>query len=355
MIRMRSTILVLLAAACQAPPGGDGWFALDVGAAAGVAFEDASGAGETVFAVGARGDRGAVLMTDGTSWRAIDTDELPPLARVFAAAPDELWVVAGYDGIAPERPGHWIWRWNGAGWSPVDTPVAITSAADVWGTGPDDVWVAAEAASAPYAVVLHRDRGAWTVHDELIDLIEPDELCDGMVGLGLTSGCTAGDEVWVSGVAGCFSHGGVSLRFDGSEWKKYNLNRFDGDYAEAMEIACSEGGAWSIGQNLDAAVIAEWRTYAWLEPVLVPLGEDRWFGGLWGGPDNGWVVGREGGTLQAWRLSGDKGTATLPASRAVSADSAVPTGGLTAVWQTPAGRVLAFGSDGTILERPEAP
>ena len=114
-------------------------------------------------------------------------------------------------------------------------------------------------------------------------------------------GCTAGDEVWVAGVTGCFSHGGVSLRFDGSEWTKHNLNRFEGDYAEIDGDRLLRGRrVWSIGQNLDAAVIAEWRTFAWLEPVRVPLGEDRWFGGLWGGRDNGWVVGREGGTLQAW-------------------------------------------------------
>ena len=346
--------MVLVVSLGCGDPAGD-WAVVDVPEAAGIHVEDASGVGEVVWAVGHRDPaRGAVLVVEGDTWIAMDTPDLPPLARVFAASEDEVWAAAYQDlDPAPEDPYPPLWRWDGAAWTAVEPAPGIASVKDVWGTGPDDVWIAARVEELRAPRVFHWDGDGWTAHDELAALGGHDPEWERFV--NLRSGCRLDTgEVWVAAsVNDTLAISGHTFHFDGSSWTLQPWLEDASDYNAPDQLACAGDEMWAIGSvDGEGGAITRRDGDRWTR--MNEARPDAWFGGSWAGADALWVVGEsrtaEGDQprAQIWRADGTGTTAVAE----IPVDPTDRRGlALRAVWQTDTGRTLAFGDDGLVLER----
>lgn len=90
------------------------------------------------------GKQGTIMHFDGTAWSLSQDGTGAPLHSVYAADPNDAWLLAA--GL--------IHRWNGAAWSPVNN-VGNDSLGVIWGTAANDVW-------AFGATAFHWDGSSWT-------------------------------------------------------------------------------------------------------------------------------------------------------------------------------------------------
>ena len=176
-----------------------------------------------VFAVGR-----AIYHYDGYVWSAMDTGTLTSASDVWGSAPDNVFVV-GVDGIH---------RYDGSTWSqePTGMPTEPTLYA-IWGSSINDIFAVGEA-----GVILRYDGSLWSqmaagVSDPFYGVggsSSNNVFAVGYMGLlyhfdGVTwspmvSGTTQPlYDVWASSPTDVFAIGGVTLRYDGTVWTVMDL------------------------------------------------------------------------------------------------------------------------------------
>jgi hypothetical protein len=193
---------------------------------------------------------------DGTRWTEIP---LPSslhsvgmaLWGVASVAPDDAWAVGGDDfepTNAPPTPV--VLHWDGSRWSVVDVPVPAGSrfvGRSVVAGGPDDVWVAADAAGSDAlttaGLVLHWDGSTWTpaelpslkgsvIHIESVDERSP-------------------NDVWSAGSAfDPRSQRSVAVveHFDGTGWRAIPFaGRPPGSEGRVVSIRAIGDEIWAVG------------------------------------------------------------------------------------------------------------
>jgi hypothetical protein len=229
----------------------------------------------------ASGAGGAILYWNGSGWNATTpyVDRTYTLEDIAMASPGNGWAV-GQQSNAPL-----LMRWDGAAWSPVDSPASqrlraidLISADDGWAVG-------------DYGTILHWDGQAWS------QVASPTGAS--MHGIDMLS---ATDGWIVSGYPGIFLH------WDGSAWSQVG----DQTYHHLYDIdMLSAVDGWAVGEG----DIWHWDGLAWqpmqgtdvLYDIDMLTPTDGWVGGgyYWG--EEGWetVLGRWNGA--SWSLDQDWG------------------------------------------------
>lgn len=177
--------------------------------------------------VWAVGGGGTILRFDGTSWQPMDSDTTEGLNHIFGLAEDDIYAVGDKGTILHYNGTDWetmesgtsnmltsVWgpdpshvfavganetvlHFDGTGWNPIRTPLSDDTLHNVWGTGPDDLYVTSDTGSR----VLHYDGVTW---DETI-----------------LEGAVDTRGVWGEGAGSIFvsdSYSGLYF-FDGSRWE----------------------------------------------------------------------------------------------------------------------------------------
>lgn len=113
-----------------------------------------------VFAVG---DGGTIVHWDGAAWSAMASGTVSDLRGLWGTSATNVYAAGGTQG-APTT----LLRYDGAKWSVVSSPAFVSASSfwDVFGTGPNDVWVVG-ASPAPNGLsrdyVARWNGNAWTV------------------------------------------------------------------------------------------------------------------------------------------------------------------------------------------------
>jgi len=94
------------------------------------------------------------LYYDGDVWSQI-AEASGTYRAVWGSGPDDVYVAGNaYEGDF----GHGrLIRWDGSGWCVVELPEATRSLTSVWGSGPGDVWVGGSSGE-----LFHYDGSQWT-------------------------------------------------------------------------------------------------------------------------------------------------------------------------------------------------
>ncbi len=172
------------------------------------------------------------------------------LTGVWAAALDDLWTVTE-DGAAL--------HWDGASWSAQRWPKA--SLGVVWGTGPQDVWVAG-------SIFAHWDGNAWTTVPSPVPYVAS------IAGTGPS-------DVWAIGYQGSIAH------FDGASWSTMP----SGTYESLGAVwAADPSDAWVVGT---CGTLLHFDGQAWTPAPGAPFaGWDLRH--VWGsGPRDVWMNGQQ--------------------------------------------------------------
>ncbi|MCP4599040.1 MAG: hypothetical protein GY847_00610 [Proteobacteria bacterium] len=143
------------------------------------------------------GESGLILHYDGESWNRIESNTQATLTDIWGAAPDDIWAVGGhneFNGTVLHYDGNeWseivshaeqrlaaVWgssstdiyvvgdadrsallkHWDGNTWESVTLPEDISIGQDIWGDGPDNVFVVA------FGEIVHFDGASWTIIDQ---------------------------------------------------------------------------------------------------------------------------------------------------------------------------------------------
>jgi hypothetical protein len=269
-----------------------------------MAFGGSWGSGpDDVWAVS---DRLGIVHFDGTQW----TDESVGLSSgqgffsIWGSAADDIWAVGGsstqmyhYDGVSWSNaaPGgaitgpygvHDVWgstssdvwavqplgrviRWNGTSWTQVTHGLTTDPLYAVWGSGPNDVFIAGGSSAA---VIIHWDGADWSD-------VSP-------------GGSGSVRELWGSGPDDVYAVGnGIgTIHWDGSTWSSVSTPiaspvSIEGSAANDVWITGGSGG------------IAHWDGSTWTD-VSVTLLPDRSFTSVWLEPGVAdgtvWVFGAAG-------------------------------------------------------------
>lgn len=201
---------------------------------------------------------------DGQSWYPIEGDW--PLYGVGGSGPSDVWAV-GCESPEPGRDLAAVFHWNGTKWSQVilDDDLLQSCPRRVWGSGPDDFWMAG------VGIVAHWDGKAWS----RASLPIQDALFTGLWG-------TSATDVWT--ISGHEREGDVHpWHWDGKSW-----TRFDLDTRRGFEMwGRSPNDYFSGGDSL-----FHWNGNAWLPIRELPFQSP--INAIHGGGSDIWVVGFEG-------------------------------------------------------------
>ncbi len=345
--RLVRVLVAGLLAACG--DGSDGeaggpWTRIEDDALDGINFLEAWGIGEDVWAMGQLFDLpiSVVVHHDGTRWEALagGGDLSGDSRSLWATSADDVWLV---DPSSPRR-------WDGVAWAPLDLIDALGGATgrvvSVWGTAPDDMWISVDLDDGD-DVALRYDGAGWEVMFT-VPIEWEYEYDEPRIG----GGCSVSrDEVWVEAAQGGGSETTRTMfRWDGVDWETHR--------GGGHEPFCAAGQVWVFGRvsDLGGAVASRNDGEGWNR--FVEFDEDSWvgFADLWAGDDgDGWIAGWQSDDeyqewMQIWRISGDEVTPTLDVGSFSGGPEGRWWGDRGAIWQTDSGRVLAFGSDGIVLE-----
>lgn len=245
---------------------------------------------------------------DGTDWtEVVVPEELAPdsdhFLAVWASSATDVWV-------APHAHDRGLLHYDGTAWEFVDFGVAPPAPyEDIWGTGPDDIWV-----TGTYGNVLHYDGASWT---------RP--YSDGAFGRFYGIWGTGDGHVFAAGAS--YEMGANIVEWDGAAWTVHH--RGFGHINDAWSASPTD--VWAVtsgGRSLH---------YDGMEWSYVPTGVQGDLRGVWGaGPGDVRAVGRDG---QIVRNTGAGWTAE---SSGVTTD-------LTDIWGRSATDVWAVGDSGTVL------
>jgi hypothetical protein len=133
-------------------------------------------------------------MVDGKApWRASDPGPFS-FNAVWGSGPNDVWI-AGEEGKLRHSRG---WTEAGAGWEAVPTP-SVATYYGIWGSGPNDVWIVGAA-----GVILHGSPEDGRLRFARVESPTTQNL-HGIWG-------SAPDDIWVVG------DGGTALHYDGQRW-----------------------------------------------------------------------------------------------------------------------------------------
>ena len=277
--------------------------------------------------VWAAGGAGTIVHWDGVRWTATPSGTRVDISRLWGSGSDDVWAVGqtysadvatmGVDTIT--HTAGLVLHWDGHSWSAVSVPTTAYLA-DLWGTGPNDVWAVGNDADS--WVVLRWDGHQWS---ELARL-------DG--GLPISG-------IWGSGPDDVRVYGDLIMyHFDGHAWAKENL----GTIASVTRLGgTGKSDVWAIGNAIgpDFANIAHFDGTTW--DTSSSISTMQLFGVSVRNQNDAWIVGQEGRMLRwdghAWSDAATGPTVGDPATRPA----------LTSVWGSGPGDVWAVGTNGGIL------
>lgn len=286
-----------------------------------------------VFAVGLMG---TILHYDGASWSDVSAPNDVFWSAVWGSGPNDVFVVGHrveYPLLSGRRVeasgwsigtpvGSRILHYDGAAWAEMPHP-EILSLASVWGSGPNDVFVAGAGPwppSSPPTAVLHYNGSEWSAtstgnYRALLDLwgCGPDEVY--VVGgysavlclqkqRQLTSVQSPTTEdlfgVWASDINNVFAVGGQGtiLRYDGAAWSVMDSNTT----TTLRDVRCfGPNDVFAVGKG---GTILHYDGSGWL-PMASPTTSG--LEALWGRtPSDLYAVGDDGILLrsigQSWSL-----------------------------------------------------
>ena len=213
---------------------------------------------------------------DTASGSAADCDLVCEHAPITECGPADGCCPPGCGGVADGDCGE---GWQRA--APPDTPdgAPLAQLYDVWGSGPDDVWVAAALRAgdqASAAAALHWDGAAWTGSH-----VDPD-----LGAFELVSGSGPRDVWFVAGDR-------TIAHFDGSAWTRRDLDLPGHLAVRALHVVPGREGAAFLAYTRDSWTtgVARWQDGAWRDeplPADLPIAV-----GLSGGGDDLWLVGMD--------------------------------------------------------------
>lgn len=243
---------------------------------------------------------------DGAAW-TVASDDTPPVDSLWAASPCEVWAlsfwgpgneVRRFDGTAWRPIGEggprssllsafggssdhdvWVgaigtpffWRWDGAAWSTVTTPL-VGRVSDIAVRSPTEAWAAGRiAATGSTGGLLRWDGAAWSMAVPRVNL----------------------DAVAVTTDGHVFAAGGATLLWgDGASWSVLP----SGTRANLWATwSGAEDDAWAVGDT-----ILHWDGRAWTQ---ASVGADLVFNDVWGcSTTDVWAVGQKGAAT--WPLPG---------------------------------------------------
>ncbi|MEM9191908.1 MAG: hypothetical protein AAGF12_22235 [Myxococcota bacterium] len=206
------------------------------------------------------------------------TEDTGWLLSVWGPSPDDLYAVGGRFSAPSE--GEAV-RFDGTSWTPVDFGMPVPLLNWVYGFGPNDVTVVGDDGA-----VLHWDGARWTRQSA-----PTDEQLWGVWG-------AAPNDLWAVGGRGFPDSEATILRFDGTEWTRFETPMLmrAGVRAFFKVWGTSADNLYIVGQN---GVVLHWNGSELVEE-LVGTAEDLI--SLWGtGPDRIAAVGGRGnGVVATW-------------------------------------------------------
>ncbi|MFE2677300.1 hypothetical protein [Streptomyces hygroscopicus] len=235
----------------------------------------AAAAPDDAWAAGALDDGTSLVLQhwDGKKWRGVGHAAAPQGSLSFvgdiAAFGKSAWLT-GFD-WNPDSGAEvsYLERWTGSRWQRVSLPTAPGGGrvrpSDITGTGPDDVWVSADALTGEVAAPLlyHWDGGGWTVREVPTPGAHP---------TGWTAGHAVatgrGSVYWI----GKTNDAGVpqatmAAHWDGSRWRSLPALPVD----EANAAGADGAGrlwvsGWAPGDR--HSVSARWTGTTWVTETL---------------------------------------------------------------------------------------
>ncbi|MBN1670081.1 MAG: VCBS repeat-containing protein [Kiritimatiellae bacterium] len=274
-----------------------------------------------VYAVGGVSGQGAILHYDGTAWSSMALRTNISLSAVWGTGPANLYAVGSERRESTYVPV--VLRGNGQSWRVQDSPVlegiGTGSFADVWGSGPGDVY--AVGGMAPgygpnRGLICHYDGAGWTVVDR-----------------NRTGWPDWWRAVWGSGPDDVFvvGRGSTVFHYDGAGWAQMTLPAVD-SWDDLADV-------WGTGPN-DVYVIKQYGQTlyhydgtSWKVRSIAPYSPyDGYQFALWGTDGNNLFAGLS-------HFDGSEWTRTLGFARRIYG-----------VWGPNPNTVFAVGESGTILQ-----
>ena len=254
---------------------------------------------QDVFVVGtadtpAGGKHTGLLRADHGRWRLADWRTGFGATDLWAAAPDDLYVVSGEELVR---------RFDGAGWSALPMGFVGIALQGVWGADPAHVFAVGGFATAGGPVVFEGGAGGWSVlafEPEVSDgdllavhgVSVDDVMAVGTGGLAvrrrpgtrtmdvLSTGTTETlRDVWMASATEAFAVGdnGTLLHWDGTAWTAMTAA---GDPWEGVPLlgvwGSSPGNVFAVGSG---ALVLRWDGARWTTSYLDVVGE---LTGIWG-------------------------------------------------------------------------
>lgn len=189
---------------------------------------------------------------DGTTWSRA---ELPGvtwhggIAHVAADAPDNVWAVGGHAGSDPNQTEAHLLRYDGATWAEVPFPPGKgTTITDLAVSG-GHTWLIGHRGSD--VVVQQWDGSAWKQHQPPSECTQRGTSFGGMPTFCNFTGIVAfgPDDVWVAGNAAWPGFKGPLLfHWDGKAWRPVKVGVENADTAFS-EISGTPGDLWAVGHT----------------------------------------------------------------------------------------------------------
>lgn len=282
--------LELIVVSCAGPEavddghadGGDGATASDPSAGDAGGFEDSGAETSTDAQEPACGDaEWCPVKTNQPSWLG--------LTSVWGSGPNDVWIAGAAGSVN---------HWDGTQWRSATAPTSQTLSV-IWGTGPNDIWAVSTADVVLHTTGFKDGEARWSLMTPIADLSVPT-----IGGFLRALWGTSPDDIWTAG----------------DVWVMYRPTSFT-----------PESGWRSL--PADGGVV--WTPFSSFRNAQVRS--------IWGsGPDDVWFVGQR---PFAAHTNGVKGPDGLPKWTEFDTQSLAP---LSAVWGSGPGDVWAVGDYGTI-------
>jgi hypothetical protein len=197
--------------------------------------------------------RPLVQRWDGSAWSIVPTpwNQESELFGVAAIAPDDVWMVGGYQQGGQALIAHW----DGTDLAvvPHPNPGTFNRLYSVAAISEDDVWAVGEFTNPiSRTLALHWDGTEWT------HVPTP----NGSEGYNQLSGVTAvaSDDVWAVGEDGNLT---LTLHWDGSQWSRVSSPTPE-SYASLRAVSASASGdVWAVGDSGDESLTLRWDGSQW--------------------------------------------------------------------------------------------
>ena len=283
---------------------GTSWTLVDPGTTLPSMYDVWGASAQDVFIVG---DSSAVLHYDGTkfSWISVYANTQPILRRVWGTGPSDVWAAAEYGNFGQ------VYRYKGGlEFAEVQTNL-LTNIWDISGSGPNDIWLVGN------DVIAHYDGTTFNEKQKGVILTSVTAEGNDFVAVGkqgtIVKSKGAGTwlredlqtfaletydwfvSLWASGPSDLFASTrfGRLLHFDGNAWTEQTLNKLVG---YTSPLLWGDGTSlWALATDtstLTSGTARRWDGSAWGADIALPIAT---VSGVWGASASDiWAVGSEG-------------------------------------------------------------